>query len=598
MLSVRIGLILLLFAAFASSGLAQSGTGEMIISTVAGNGTAGFNGDGASATAAQLHGPYRCATDSAGNLYIADFNNNRIRKVTTGGVISTVVGSGAMGSGGDGGRAIDAQLDGPAGIAIDSSGNLYFADLNNQRIRKVTAAGIISTVAGGGVGGLNGPATDAQLVAPVDVAVNSSGILYIADRGANQVLGVATDGTISAIAGDGIAGFSGDGNLSPGARLNQPSGVAMDSTGNLYIADAGNNRIRKITPAGMISTVAGGQVGGFGGDGGPAFSAQLNTPVDLAFDPADNFYIADMGNARIREVTAGGVISTLSGDGTAGFSGDGGPASAAEFDGVTGVATDPVGNIYIADLNNQRIREVVVITNTSTYFPQIVVGGGYTTQFAITNTGSSTASASLIIKDPYANPLPVNGTLTDSSGVTQAASLANTFNFTVPAGGTVFLSTTLAASSYSRGWVQLVSTGGSLTGVATYRAGSIMVGVLNSQPLQYATIPVNNDTTQGTQTAYAIANPGSQPILIKLALVGQDGTLVDDTFSITLSPGQQIADYLWQDLGSSRKNFKGSMVLRGQSGATYVVVSLLDNNQGLYFTVIPIISGKAFQVPN
>ncbi len=595
---VQIGLVLLLFAAFASSGLAQSGTVEMIISTVAGGGTGGL-GDGGPATAAQLSGPYRITFDSVGNLYIADFNNNRVRKVTLAGVISTVAGSGKEGFSGDGGLAMNAQLNGPAGLAIDSSANLYFSDLNNQRIRKVTPAGVISTIAGGGTGGLGGAATDAQLVFPVGLAVDSSGNLYIADRDSNQILEVTTDGIINAVAGTGVAGFSGDGGPAYVAQLNGPSGVALDSTGNLYIADSYNHRIRMITPAGVISTVAGSTPGGFSGDGGPAVSAQLNTPIDVAFDSAGDFYIADFNNNRIREVTANGTINTVAGNGTVGFSGDGGPAINAQFNEVLGVTVDTAGNFYIADVNNQRIRKVTVLVNALTSFPYIAVGGGYYTRFTITNTGSSPASASLITTDSQANLLTVSGTLTDSSGVTQATLLANTFNFSIPVGGTVFLSTTLPANGpITTGWAQLASKGGTLTGVATYeyRAGSVMVGVLNSQPMLLATIPVDDNTVQGTQMAYAIANPGSQSITIKLALVGQDGTVVNDTFSIQLGPGQQHVNYLWQDLGSSRMNFRGSLVLRGQGGASFVVISLLEK-QGL-FTVIPIISGKAPEVTN
>jgi hypothetical protein len=238
---------------------------------------------------------------------------------------------------------------------------------------------------------------------------------------------------------------------------------------------------------------------------------------------------------------------------------------------------------------------------SSTFFPWVAVGGGYSTLFTVTNTGSTSASGSMILTDQQGNPLSVNGTLTDSSGITQPALPGYSFPLTVPAGGAIFLSATglTTGSPVTAGWGQLDSTGGSLSAVATYEyvVGSIlqtMVGVLQSQPLQYATIPVDNDTSQSKQTVYAIANPSSQTIAIKLALVGQDGTVIDDTVTLTLLPAQQIARYLWQDLG--RTNFKGSLVLRGQSGATFVAVALVEK-QGV-LTVIPVISGKAPGVPN
>jgi hypothetical protein len=207
----------------------------------------------------------------------------------------------------------------------------------------------------------------------------------------------------------------------------------------------------------------------------------------------------------------------------------------------------------------------------------------------------------LILTDPQGNPLSVNGAITDSSGITEPALAGESFAITVPAGGTVFLlATGLNADSATKtGWAQLESTGGFLTGVATYEYVldskiQTSVGVLQSQTMQYATIPVDNDSNQSKQIAYAIANPSSQTIAIRLALVGQDGVVVDDTVTVTLGPGEQIARYLWQEM--ARTNFKGSLVLRGQGGARFIAVALLDK-QGL-LTAIPLISGKASSVPD
>ncbi len=237
----------------------------------------------------------------------------------------------------------------------------------------------------------------------------------------------------------------------------------------------------------------------------------------------------------------------------------------------------------------------------TSFFPQVAVGGGYSTLFTVTNTGSTSASGSLILTDPQGNPLMVYGTITDSSGITEPASAGDSFAVTVPVGGTVFLRATgLDVDSATKtGWGQLESTGGVLTGVATYEYVldskiQTTVGVLQSQTLQYATIPVDNDSSQNKQIAYAIANPSSQTIAIKLALVGQDGVVVDDSVTVTLGPGEQIARYLWRE--TARANFKGSLVLRGQAGARFIAVALLDT-QGL-LTAVPLIAGKASSVPD
>jgi len=241
-----------------------------VSTVVAGNGTAGYSGDGGPATRAQLNFPEGLALDSAGNLYIADSNNNRVRRVALDGTISTVAGNGTAGYSGDGGPATDAQLNAPNGIAVDAANNLYIADYGNERVRKVGSDGIISTVAGKGHGDSNcqtppadgGPATSGQLCGLATVAVDMKGNVYISDGG-NQRVRKVSRGVISTVAGNGTAGYSGDGGPAVRAQLNFPDGIAVDSLGNLYIADSANMRIRKVAPDGIISTVAGNGVGGF-----------------------------------------------------------------------------------------------------------------------------------------------------------------------------------------------------------------------------------------------------------------------------------------------------------------------------------------------
>ena len=328
------------------------------ITTVAGDGTFGYSGDGGVAVAAQLNLPRGVAPDGAGNLYIADWVNGRIRKVDAAGVITTVAGGGPVG---DGGAAVAAQLYAPYGVAPDGAGNLYIADANNHRIRKVDAAGMITTVAGDGTpgfGGDGGPAVAAQLRSPTGVAVDGAGNLYIADSFNHRIRKVDAAGGISTVAGTGTWGFGGDGGAAEAAQLASPYGVTLDGAGNLYIADRSNNRIRKVDAAGMITTVAGDGMRGYGGDGGPATAAQLSGPIDVAVDGAGNLYIADYSNRRIRKVDAAGAISTVAGDGTSGFGGDGDPAVAAQLNWPSGVAPDGAGNLYIADTSNHRIRKV------------------------------------------------------------------------------------------------------------------------------------------------------------------------------------------------------------------------------------------------
>jgi trimeric autotransporter adhesin len=336
-----------------------------IITTVAGNGTYGYGGDGGQATAATLHEPFGIAIDSAGRIYFSDRWSHRIRKVTPDGVITAVAGNGKelrMGEGGfsgDGAPATEAQLSGPSGVSVDSAGCLYIADMRNKRIRKVTPAGIISTAAGNGGFGLSGdggPATLAQLYEPQGMAIDSAGNLYIADRRNMRVRKVTPAGIISTVAG-GRTGL-GDGGLATSAPLFLPSGVAIDSAGNLFIADTYNHRVRKVTPAGLISTVAGTGTEGSSGDGGPAAAAQLYLPIGVAVDSTGNLFIAEVFKSRVRKVTPNGIISTVAGIGTSGYSGDGGPATAAKLCYPSGIAVDSAGNLFIADSNSQRIRKV------------------------------------------------------------------------------------------------------------------------------------------------------------------------------------------------------------------------------------------------
>jgi sugar lactone lactonase YvrE len=276
-----------------------------IITTVAGTGQYGYSGDDGSALTANLAGPEGVIVDVDHNLYIADGGNNVIRKVATNGIITTVAGNGTEGYSGDGGQATNAELRNPTALAIDSFGNLFIADTGNHSIRKVATDGIITTVAGIGTPGYygdTGPATKAQLTSPEGLTLDATGNLYIADTFNHRIRKVAIDGNITTIAGNGSPGYSGDGGSATVSELNAPTSVALDAAGNLYIADANNNRIRRCAKNGTISTVVGNGLAGYSGDGGPSKSASLNSPIGIAFDAAGHLYIADYLNERVREV--------------------------------------------------------------------------------------------------------------------------------------------------------------------------------------------------------------------------------------------------------------------------------------------------------
>ncbi|KOG76088.1 NHL domain-containing protein [Streptomyces varsoviensis] len=331
------------------------------ISTVAGTGEAGFSGDEGFALSARLNHPYGVAVDRAGTLYLSEFSNHRIRKVASDGKVGTYAGTGGAGGGGDGGPAVSAELNCPREVALGPSGALYIADAGNHRVRKVAADGTISTFAGTGAAGFSGDggrATAAQLDRPYGVALDSVGAVYIAEYNSHRVRKVAVDGTISTIAGTGVPGFAGDGGPAVSAQLNHPYAVAVDSEGVVYIADADNHRVRRVVADGTISTVAGTGAAGFGGDDGPAASAELNTPVAVAVDGSGGLYVSDQYNHRVRRVVADGTISTVAGTGAAGFGGDDGPAASAQLNNPFGLAVDRAGGLYIADHVNDRVRRI------------------------------------------------------------------------------------------------------------------------------------------------------------------------------------------------------------------------------------------------
>jgi uncharacterized protein (TIGR03437 family) len=420
------------FAVFSGVVLAQGN-----ISTYAGN-DALFAGGGLPATSAQLVNPNYIAVDGQGNLYFSASGQAMVLKVSAAtGIISVVAGNGLSGYSGDGGLAVGTSLGYPSGLAIDSAGNLYIADSNNTVIRKVAPNGIITTAAGiagqYGFSGDGGPATQAKISYPTGIATDSSGNLYIMDLGNNRVRKVtASTGIISTIAGNGLIGYTGDGGPAIDAAFNYPEGLAVDSSGNVYVCDQNSAVIREISTTGTIATVAGNGQYGYSGDSGPATKAALLSPTGVAFDASGNMYIADSGNQRIRRVNSSGIITSVAGTGTAGFSGDGAAASAATFNNPIGIALDSSGAIYVADEDNNRVRRFVVGGDVATFAGTATsIGDGGPAPQAVLVSPSSVAigpGGNLFISDSSANRIrkvTPSGTISTVAGNGQTGGSGN-----------------------------------------------------------------------------------------------------------------------------------------------------------------------------
>ncbi len=397
--------------------------------TFAGNLSSGYSGDELAGESAQLWSPENVTTDANGNVYIADRGNHVIRKVTPAGVITTFAGTGQLGFSGDGGPATAATFNEPTGLAFDATGNLYSADTNNHRIRKITPAGIISTVVGTGndaFSGDGGNALQASLNLPLAVAFDKAGNLYIADAANHRIRKVASNGTIQSIAGVTLDGYTGDGGLATQAQLNFPTGVVVDDAGNVFIADTSNHRVRKINPAGIISTVLGTGSPGIGGDDGPGINAVLNAPGGMALDAAGNLYVADQRNHRIRRLGVDGKATTVVGSGTQGAGNGSGDATSIQLNTPAGVALDRAGNLFIADTENHRVVKVQTYNSLTS-----VSAASYTSNRPVapdTIVSAFGPRIALTTKAVTSPPLPttldgVKVTVKDSAGVERLAPL-------------------------------------------------------------------------------------------------------------------------------------------------------------------------------
>lgn len=499
--------------------------GSVIIATVAGNGSTGFNGDGAAATSAGLYYPNDVAIDRAGNIYIADTFNYRIRKLSIDtGIISTIAGNGVSGSSGDGGPATSANISCPYGVALDSAGNIYIADTYNNLIRKVDAVtGIMSTVAGlgyynKGFSGDGGPATSARLNNPQKVVVDSVGNIYIADTYNHRIRMVdVSTGIITTVAGNGSGAFAGDGGTATSASLYWPNSVAVDNSGNLYISDYLNMRIRMVeTATGIISTVAG--KGGTGyitysGEGGPATSASIGTPYGVTVDAAGNIYLA--ASYRILKVDAvTGILNTVGGSGLAGFSGDGGLATAADLDNPSGIAMDAAGSVYFADTRNHRIRKIIApdLTITMLAATNGAISGPLTVKFGGSANYTITPASGYHVADVLVDGVSVGAvtsytlTNTTSNHTISVTFAINTFTITSTAGAN-----------------------GSLSGPATVNYGNNAIYTIAPATGYHITDVLVDGVSIGAVTSYTLTNITSNHTI--------SATFAINTFTITATAG-------------------------------------------------------------
>lgn len=494
------------------------------ITTVAGTGTAGTTGDGSLAIAARVNQPHAAVMDGVGNIYIADFVANRVRKINTAGIISTFAGTGTASTTGDGGPASAATLNQPYGLATDALGNVYISEFMGGVVRRVNSAGNISTFATG-------------LTNPAGLSVDGTGNLYIADYGAGKVIMATSGGTTSVFAGTGTLGFSGDGGPATAANLGRVTGVAADGSGNVYIAVQDGERVRKVNSSGIITTAAGTGTPGFSGDGGVATAALLHKPTSCAVDASGNLYIADETNLRIRKVTfPAGTIETVAGTGLATFNGDGILATAANIS-PNYVSVAPTGELFLTDI--ARVRRIC-IGGLPTVDPisgsSIVCQGGSTTlsnptplgTWSSSNTSVATVSAFGVVSGVVTGTTTISYTTSNACGSTAATMVVTVA--TLPSAGTiagldaVCTESTITLSSTAPGgsWsstnpaIGTISSSGILGGIA---AGTVNISYT-----------VTN--TCGTSAATKIITVNLTPAPIS----GYDNVCVSSTTTLATTP--------------------------------------------------------------
>ena len=553
------------------------------ISTFAGTGTAGFSGDNSPAIGAQLNSPGRVEVDSNGNVYISDTANNRVRKVTPDGTITTVAGGGALAPSptGDNGPAVNAELNQPRAIIFDPAGNLYIADSGNNRVRKVGTDGIITTIAGNGTPGNTGdggPAINAQLNNPNGLAFDPAGNLYIADAYNFKVRRVDPSGVITTYAGTGLPGSGGDGGPASGATLRQPYALAEDAAGNLYISDFSGQTIRRIDrTSGVITTFAGASVPGFSGDGGPATAAQLYGPTGMAFDSTGNLYFTDLYNQRVRKIDRSGIITTVAGDGTTSYTNDGQLSLNAGIGSPIDVAIDAAGLMYIAQRDFNVVR-VVALAQPS----QIIIDGG---------TGQSTVGGTA-----FAQPLAVH--VIDSTG---HALTGITVTFTAPTSGASATLSSRTAITGDNGRTSVTATANFIAG--SYRVMATVEGVNGPATFDLTNTPAPpSDISFVSQPADTPAGTPINAVTVRVTASGNPVTGTQVTMT-TQGPGSVSGTTTGNTDSNGQATFSnltitttGSYQLRAAAGS----VTMLSNSfniTGAVSRIVEVLSGNSQTAP-
>jgi hypothetical protein len=532
------------------------GVNAQIINTIAGTGSPSYGGDGAAATLAQISDPTSVKVDAAGNIYIVDRGNECIRKVNTAGTISTIAGTaGSSGYSGDGGAATAAQINSPSSVAVDGSGNIYITDYGNNRIRKVDASGIITTIAGGttsGSTGDGGPATDALLNRPQGINVDAAGNVFFVDEQNHAVRKITVStGIISRVAGIGTSGSGGDGGSATAANMLFPKDVVVDPMGNVFIADYGNHRIRKVNTSGIISTIAGGATSG-STTGGYAVDALINHPYAVALDNQGNLLFNDQGNNFIRIIFTSGIMTAIVGNGFYGFTGDGGNPGTAKISTI-GIAADTSGNTYLAEYGYHRIRKVtasgitlsgtksICLGNPSTLTASLSGGtwGSYDTTIATVDasgvvTGLTAGIATLFYFTSSGGSATVNVSVNPAP-----AAIAGTTTVCIAATTTLTNATAGGTWSSSNGAIATIDAAGTYTGIA---AGSAVMtytiagGCYATQAIDVISCPINVKSEPETSATISLyPNPSSGTINISLPENGSVATItVSDMYGRVL----------------------------------------------------------------
>jgi hypothetical protein len=595
-----VALLLLLFLASTLSALAQTSS--------------------VSALTVPLVLPSAIVFDATGNLYFAETGNHVVRKLDTAGNITTIAGTGTQGFSGDGGPATAATLDSPQGVALDSANNLYIADTHNHRVRKLTAStGIMTTIAGTtpGFSGDNALATAAQLNLPTALALDSSNNLYLADTGNHRIRKITAAGIISTIAGTGTQGFSGDSGPATSATIDSPTGLALDASNNLYLADTHNHRIRKITAAtGIITTLAGTGTLGFSGDTADSTTANLALPHGITLDPAGNLYLADTANHRIRRIDATtGVITTVAGDGTQAFAGDGGPAIAASLDSPRSASVSPSSTLLtLSDTGNQRIRQLEAATAPATNI-HTIAGLGVTTP------GALTLSAPSVIAYGTGQ---LTATFASTTSATGAVTFLDTTNNTTLGAATLVANiATLPTTTLSAGQHNITATyAGDQTHLSAQSSGLALTitprqlnatvtptTLLYGQPIPgisgnlTGVLPQDGSNLSATFTTTATTGSDAGTYSITATLTGPAAgnyALPSPAAILTITPAPTIITFsnLITSATAGSSITLTAHVASTTSGTPTGTVTLLDGSLTLFTTPLSATGDAAFTIPS